>query len=66
MLNSNVLESQRTPISDECRLRFDDYLVSIFPSRDDRIISRPEDDIYAELYSIRYSIAERKVKEFYK
>lgn len=63
-LSSNVLESQRTLISGECRLRFDDYLATRFPNVN--FVSRPADDIYFELYSIRYDIAKQKVGRLYK
>jgi|KBSSwiStaDraftv2_1062776.scaffolds.fasta_scaffold6190576_1 hypothetical protein len=63
-LSSNVLESQRTLISDECRLRFDNYLFSRFPNIS--FICRPAEDIYFELYRIRYDINKRKVEELYR
>jgi len=65
MSGSNVLESQRTPLTDECQLRFDDYLVSRFPKTPAwlyRFSPHPVDDIYAQLYSIRYGINKRRLE----
>jgi light-regulated signal transduction histidine kinase (bacteriophytochrome) len=53
-----------SPIAEECRTIFDDYLECRFPAHD--ICSRQADSVYYKMDAVRLIIAERKLKELYK